>query len=65
MFQASRRGLALALGIGSNVTVFTVVNAVLFKGLPYEEPERVVTISRQNVAKKQLRLWAAYRDFMD
>jgi putative ABC transport system permease protein len=34
--------LALALGIGMNATVFTLLNAFLLRGLPFEEPERVM-----------------------
>jgi hypothetical protein len=34
--------ITLALGIGANTTVFTLVNAVLFKGLPFEHSERVM-----------------------
>ena len=41
-------GTALALGIGANTTVFTLVNAVLFRGLPFDEPESIVTVWGEN-----------------
>src|SRR5215216_2615226 len=36
--------LTLAIGIGANTAVFSVVNGVLFRPLPYKDTERIITI---------------------
>ncbi len=44
--------VALGLGIGSVTTQVSVLNAVLLKGLPFEEAEEIAHLERFNVVKK-------------
>ena len=57
--------LSLALAIGASTTVFSFVNSVLLRPLPYTEPQRLVvvweTVKRQQVERRGV----SYPDYLD
>ncbi|HJP92410.1 MAG TPA: ABC transporter permease [Pyrinomonadaceae bacterium] len=57
--------LILALGIGANTTIFSVVNTVLMRPLPYEDPDRIVMIWETNHTKGIPRSIVSPANFLD
>ena len=55
--------LSLALGIGANTAIFSVIDAALLNPLPYTDPDRVIAI--YGTSPKSTRNTVSYRNFLD
>src|ERR1051325_7064090 len=57
--------LTLALGIGANTAIFSVVNAVILRPLPYPQPERLVELWGNVKRAKVERRGTSFPDYFD
>src|SRR3954453_10300077 len=57
--------LALAVGTGSTTAIFSVVDAVLLKPLPFHDPERLLVIWEKNPSQGRYKLFVAPANFLE
>jgi putative ABC transport system permease protein len=57
--------MALAIGIGANTAIFSVVNAVLLEPLPFPEPDRLMIVYESRIDRGASRSSVSYPNFAD
>jgi predicted permease len=57
--------LTLAFGIGGNTAIFTVVDAVALRGLPYRDASRLMAVETRKADQPELEAWTSALDLAD
>src|SRR5215468_8486929 len=60
--------LSLALGIGANTTIFSLINAIMLRQMPVERPERLVEFVEKRPGEDRIddyMEWSSYEHFRD
>lgn len=55
----------LALGVGANAAIFTVIESVLLRALPYAHSDRLLYVSQSQKSEFSTTSWLNYRDIRD
>jgi predicted permease len=55
--------ITIALGIGASTAVFSIVDAVLLRALPYKGAERLVAVWSTEIGQPGTKIFTPYRDF--
>lgn len=57
--------LALSLGIGLTTAMFSIVRGTILRGLPFDDPQEIMALSRHNPLEGDINLLALIHDFVD
>ena len=57
--------LSLAIGIGANTSIFSVANALLFRPLPYQDPERLMILWNRSPGLGIMQDWFSTAQYFD